>query len=167
MASSIPWRTSLREFGLERGSVCLEITESAVVQDIEATSITLAGLKQAGVQLAIDDFGTGYSVFSHLKALPVDVLKINQEFVTDLGKSPDDLAIVRAIIALAEAFGLQLVAEGVETEAAAMTLLHHGCHRAQGFLLVASSERRRNGGATWRRGGYPSTFPQRHASDGT
>ena len=125
----------LREFDLERGAVCLEITESAVVQDIEATSITLAGLKQAGVQLAIDDFGTGYSVFSHLKALPVDVLKIDRSFVTDLGKSPDDLAIVRAIIALAEAFGLQLVAEGVETEAAAMTLLHHGCHRAQGFLL--------------------------------
>jgi diguanylate cyclase (GGDEF)-like protein len=126
---------TLREFGLERGSVCLEITESAVVQDIETTSITLAGLKQAGVQLAIDDFGTGYSVFSHLKELPVDVLKIDRSFVTDLGKSPDDLAIVRAIIALAEAFGLQLVAEGVETEAAAMTLLHHGCHRAQGFLL--------------------------------
>jgi diguanylate cyclase (GGDEF)-like protein len=126
---------TLREFGLERGSVCLEITESAVVQDIETTSITLAGLKQAGVLLAIDDFGTGYSVFSHLKALPVDLLKIDRSFVTDLGKSPDDLSIVRAIIALAEAFGLQLVAEGVETEAAATTLLNHGCYRAQGFLL--------------------------------
>jgi EAL domain-containing protein (putative c-di-GMP-specific phosphodiesterase class I) len=125
----------LREFGLERGSVCLEITESVVVQDIETTSITLAGLKQAGVQLAIDDFGTGYSVFAHLKALPVDLLKIDRGFVADLGTNPDDLAIVRAIIALAEAFGLQLVAEGVETEAAARTLLHHGCYRAQGFLL--------------------------------
>jgi diguanylate cyclase (GGDEF)-like protein len=127
--------STLREFGLERGSVCLEITESVVVQDIETTSITLAGLKHAGVQLAIDDFGTGYSVFSHLKALPVDVLKIDRGFVADLGANPDDLAIVRAIIALAEAFGLQLVAEGVETEAAAMTLLRHGCYRAQGFLL--------------------------------
>jgi EAL domain-containing protein (putative c-di-GMP-specific phosphodiesterase class I) len=74
-------------------------------------------------------------VFSHLKALPVDVLKIDRGFVADLGANPDDLAIVRAIIALAEAFGLQLVAEGVETEAAAMTLLRHGCYRAQGFLL--------------------------------
>jgi diguanylate cyclase (GGDEF)-like protein len=127
--------STLREFGLERGSVCLEITESVVVQDIETTSITLAGLKQAGVQLAIDDFGTGYSVFAHLKALPVDLLKIDRGFVADLGTNPDDLAIVRAIIALAEAFGLQLVAEGVETEAAARTLLHHGCYRAQGFLL--------------------------------
>jgi diguanylate cyclase (GGDEF)-like protein len=127
--------STLREFDLEPGSVCLEITESVVVQDLETTSITLAGLKRAGVQLAIDDFGTGYSVFSHLKALPVDLLKIDRGFVADLGANPDDLAIVRAIIALAEAFGLQLVAEGVETEAAAVTLLRHGCHRAQGFLL--------------------------------
>jgi diguanylate cyclase (GGDEF)-like protein len=125
----------MSEFGLERGSICLEITESVVVQDIETTSVTLAGLKKAGVQIAIDDFGTGYSVLSHLKDLPVDVLKIDRSFVTELGSNPDDLAIVRAIIALAEAFGLQVVAEGVETEAAAITLLRHGCHRAQGFLL--------------------------------
>jgi EAL domain-containing protein (putative c-di-GMP-specific phosphodiesterase class I) len=123
------------EFGLTGGSVCLEITESVVVQDIETTRITLAGLKKAGVQVAIDDFGTGYSVLSHLKSLPVDTLKIDRGFVRDLGSNPSDLAIVRAIIALAEAFGLQLVAEGVETETAALTLLHHGCHRAQGFLL--------------------------------
>jgi diguanylate cyclase (GGDEF)-like protein len=126
---------TMAEFGLERGSICLEITESVVVQDIETTSVTLAGLKRAGVQIAIDDFGTGYSVLSHLKALPVDVLKIDRSFVTELGRNPDDLAIVRAIIALAEAFGLQLVAEGVETDAAAITLLRHGCRRAQGFLL--------------------------------
>jgi diguanylate cyclase (GGDEF)-like protein len=126
---------TMREFGLEAGSICLEITESVVVQDIETTSITLTELKNAGVQIAIDDFGTGYSVLSHLKSLPVDVLKIDRSFVTDLGSNPDDLAIVRATIALAEAFGLQLVAEGVETEVAAITLLRHGCHRAQGFLL--------------------------------
>lgn len=126
---------TMQEFGLEPGSICLEITESVVVQDIETTSITLGELKKAGVQIAIDDFGTGYSVLSHLKSLPVDVLKIDRSFVTDLGSNPDDLAIVRATIALAEAFGLQLVAEGVETEAAAITLLRHGCHRAQGFLL--------------------------------
>lgn len=123
------------EFGLDGGSVCLEITESVVVQDIETTRITLAGLKAVGVQVAIDDFGTGYSVLSHLKSLPVDTLKIDKGFVRELGENPGDLAIVRAIIALAEAFGLQLVAEGVETEAAALTLLQHGCHRAQGFLL--------------------------------
>jgi diguanylate cyclase (GGDEF)-like protein len=126
---------TMTEFHLEPGSVCLEITETVVVQDIETTRHTLAGLQAAGVQVAIDDFGTGYSVLSLLKELPVDTLKIDRSFVADLGSSPGDLAIVRAIIALAEAFGLQLVAEGVETEAAALTLLRHGCHRAQGFLL--------------------------------
>ena len=123
------------EFALERGSVCLEITESVVVQDMETTSVTLAGLREVGVRVAIDDFGTGFSVLSHLKSLPVDVLKIDRGFVADLGSNPDDLAIVRAVIALADAFELELVAEGVETQAAAMTLLRHGCHRAQGFLL--------------------------------
>lgn len=125
----------ISEFGLDGGSVCLEITESMVVQDIETTRITLAGLKEVGVQVAIDDFGSGYSVLSHLKSLPVDTLKIDRGFVRDLGSNPGDLAIVRAIIALAEAFGLDLVAEGVETEKAALTLLRHGCYRAQGFLL--------------------------------
>ncbi|MEU0497456.1 EAL domain-containing protein [Mycobacterium sp. NPDC006124] len=125
----------MAEFGLDPGSVCLEITESVVVQDMEATSITLAGLRDVGVKVAIDDFGTGFSVLSHLKSLPVDVLKIDRSFVADLGENPDDLAIVRAVIALAEAFELELVAEGVETVVAANTLLHHGCHRAQGFLL--------------------------------
>jgi len=125
----------MSEFDLDRGSVCLEITESVVVQDIETTRITLAGLKAAGVQVAIDDFGTGYSALSQLKSLPVDTLKIDKGFVRELGTDPGDLAIVRAIIALAEAFDLELVAEGVETEAAALTLLRHGCHRAQGFLL--------------------------------
>ena len=123
------------EFGLPAGSVCLEITESIVVQDIEVTRVTLAKLHEAGVQVAIDDFGTGYSVLSLLKSLPVDALKIDKSFVRDLGADPGDLAIVRAIIALAESFDLQVVAEGVETATAATTLLRHGCHRAQGFLL--------------------------------
>jgi EAL domain-containing protein (putative c-di-GMP-specific phosphodiesterase class I) len=131
------------EFGLDGGSVCLEITENVVVQDIETTRITLGGLKEVGVRVAIDDFGTGYSVLSYLKSLPVDTLKIDRGFVRELGSNPGDLAIVRAIIALAEAFDLELVAEGVETEAAALTLLRHGCYRAQGFLLsrpIASDE---------------------------
>jgi diguanylate cyclase (GGDEF)-like protein len=126
---------TIDEFGLDGGSLCLEITESVVVQDIETTRITLNGLKEAGVQIAIDDFGTGYSVLSHLKSLPVDALKIDKSFVRDLGANAGDLAIVRAIIALAEAFNLEVIAEGVETKAAAKTLLEHGCYRAQGFLL--------------------------------
>ena len=126
---------TIEEFGIDGGSVCLEITERAVVHHIETTRKTLGELKEVGVQIAIDDFGTGYAVLSHLKSLPVDMLKIDAGFVRDLGTNAGDLAIVRAIIGLAEAFGLQVVAEGVETPTAALTLMQHGCHRAQGFLL--------------------------------
>jgi diguanylate cyclase (GGDEF)-like protein len=126
---------TLDEFGLDGPAICLEITESVVVQDIESTRDTLEGLKNVGVQIAVDDFGTGYSVLTHLKALPIDTLKIDRSFVRDLGTNPDDLVIVRAIVALADAFDLHVVAEGVETPTAAMTLLDLGCRRAQGFLL--------------------------------
>jgi diguanylate cyclase len=125
--------------------VCLEITERLVVSDVENTQRTLADLKEVGVQIAIDDFGTGYAVLSHLKSLPVDMLKIDAGFVRDSsGTNADDLAIVRAIIGLAGAFDLQLVAEGVETTAAALTLMRHGCYRA-GFLTVAPRRSRRHG----------------------
>ncbi|MDO3635380.1 putative bifunctional diguanylate cyclase/phosphodiesterase [Mycolicibacterium arseniciresistens] len=126
---------TLGHCGLDPANLCLEITESVVVQDIEATRNTLAGLRDVGVKIAIDDFGTGYSVLTHLKSLPVDTVKIDRGFVRDLGSNPHDLAIVRAIMALADAFGLDVVAEGVETEFAAKTLMDLGCWRAQGFLF--------------------------------
>lgn len=125
----------LNEFGLDPSTVCLEITESVVVQDIDATRKTLFGLKDIGVQIAIDDFGTGYSVLTYLKSLPVNSLKIDKGFVQSVDTNPGDLAIVRSTMALADAFGLDVIAEGVETVAAAKTLLSLGCHRAQGFLL--------------------------------
>lgn len=126
---------TLEEFGLNARTVCLEITENVVVRDIDTTHKTLAGLKEVGVKVAIDDFGTGYSALTYLKSLPVDTLKIDKEFVLDLGADAADLAILRQVIALADAFGLDVVAEGVETKAAARALLDLGCHRAQGFLL--------------------------------
>jgi diguanylate cyclase (GGDEF)-like protein len=126
---------TLDEFGLDGPAVCLEITESVVVQDIEFTRHTLEGLKNVGVQIAVDDFGTGYSVLTHLKSLPIDTLKIDRSFVRDLGTNESDLSIVRAILALADAFDLHVVAEGVETPTAAKTLLDLGCRRAQGFLF--------------------------------
>ena len=126
---------TLDAFGLDASAVCLEITESVVVQDIDATRKTLAGLKDIGVQIAIDDFGTGYSALTYLKSLPVDELKIDRGFVRDLGTDAGDLAIVRSIMSLAEAFGLDVIAEGVETAAAARALLALDCYRAQGFLL--------------------------------
>ncbi len=127
--------TNLDEFGIDAAALCLEITENVVVQDIDATQKTLAELKALGVQIAIDDFGTGYSALTYLKTLPVDILKIDKGFVRYLGTDSGDLAIVQSIMALAQAFGLDVVAEGIETPAAARILLDLGCIRAQGFLL--------------------------------
>jgi diguanylate cyclase len=127
--------TTLDEFGLDSSALCLEITESVVVQDIDATQKTLTDLKNLGVQIAVDDFGTGYSALTYLKFLPVDTLKVDKSFVRDLGTDSGDLAIVQSIMALAQAFGLDVVAEGIETPVAARILLDLGCHRAQGFLL--------------------------------
>ena len=127
--------TTLDEFAIDPGAVCLEITERVVVQEIDTTRRTLARLKDIGVQIAIDDFGTGYSALTYLKSLPVDILKIDRAFVRDLDTNTRDLAIVQAIVDLAHALGLEVVAEGVETAAAARALLNLGCHRAQGFLL--------------------------------
>jgi diguanylate cyclase (GGDEF)-like protein len=127
----------LDEFGIPGSSVCLEFRESVVVQDFEAASSTLADLNRLGVNLAIDNFGTGYSVLQHLKALPVDTIKIDAEFVSGLGVNPGDGAIVQSIMGLANAFGLEVVADGVESEAAALLLLQYGCHRAQGQLFSA------------------------------
>ena len=128
---------TLDEFALDASTVCLEITEHVVVKDIDTTHKTLAGLKEIGVQVAIDDFGTGYSALTYLKSLPVDALKIDKEFVRDLGTDAaySDLAILKQVVALADAFGLDVIAEGVETAAAARALLDLGCYRAQGFLL--------------------------------
>ncbi|UMB70721.1 putative bifunctional diguanylate cyclase/phosphodiesterase [Mycobacterium paraterrae] len=126
---------NLHEFGLEPGALCLEITEGVVVQDIDATQKTLAELKALGVQIAVDDFGTGYSALTYLKTLPVDILKIDKGFVRDLGTDSGDLAIVQSIMALAHAFQLDVVAEGIETVESARILLELGCTRGQGFLL--------------------------------
>jgi len=126
---------TIDEFGMDDRSLCIEITERAVVHDIDSTARTLMALNDVGVQTSIDDFGTGYAVLSDLKTLPIDTLKIDPRFVRELGTNADDLAIVRAIIGLAEAFDIQLVAEGVETPAAALALMQHGCRRAQGYLF--------------------------------
>jgi diguanylate cyclase (GGDEF)-like protein len=115
--------------------ICFEITEHAVMADVEQAVQVLHDLKALGVSLAIDDFGTGYSSMSQLKRLPVDVLKIDQTFVSGLGTDGGDRAIVDATVRLAEAFGLETVAEGVETEELVDQLLGLGCYRAQGFLL--------------------------------
>jgi diguanylate cyclase (GGDEF)-like protein len=126
---------TLEKFGLDGSSVGLEITESMLIRDLVDTRATLVGLTELGVDIAIDDFGTGYSGMGLLRTLPVGTLKIDRGFVLDLATSADDLAIVRAVIGLARALDLDVVAEGVETQAAAQVLLDEGCSRAQGFLF--------------------------------
>lgn len=125
----------LADHRLDGPLLTLEITEQALVRDTDQALTTLRGLQRIGVRVAIDDFGTGYSSFAQLKSLPVDILKIDRGFVRELGVNTDDLAIVRSIIGLAGSLGLDLVAEGVETEIAASTLVNLGCTHAQGFLF--------------------------------
>jgi diguanylate cyclase (GGDEF)-like protein len=125
----------LRHHGMSGRDLILEVTEHTVVSDDAAALRTLRGLRALGVSVAIDDFGTGYSSLAQLKAFPVSILKIDRGFVRDLGENAGDDAIVRSIIALAESFGLELIAEGVETEAARTVLLEMGCRTAQGYLF--------------------------------
>ncbi|MGX7729923.1 putative bifunctional diguanylate cyclase/phosphodiesterase [Rhodococcus sp. 2H158] len=127
--------STLEEFGLGSSCLCLEITEYVVVSDLERSRKTLRRLERLGVCCAIDDFGTGYSSLAHLKSLPVHTLKIDKAFVLNLQRSESDRVIVESIMGLASAFGLDVVAEGLESVAAAMKLLELGCRRAQGFLL--------------------------------
>lgn len=113
----------------------LEITESAVMVNVAHNIEVLQSLRDLGLQIAIDDFGTAYSSMNYLKRLPVSSLKIDGSFIQDLGQSPADAAIVRAIVAMGQSLGLQVVAEGLETQAQHRLLLASGCVVGQGFLL--------------------------------
>jgi predicted signal transduction protein with EAL and GGDEF domain len=128
-------RSALASSALDPSRLILEITESAVVADPEPAIDVLERLKDLGIRLAIDDFGTGYSSLSHLKRFPVDIVKIDRSFVAGLGSDPDDSVIVGAIVHLANALGLETIAEGVETEQQAEELRRLGCRLAQGYLF--------------------------------
>ncbi len=125
---------TLEETGLPADMLELEITESTVMRQTDATLGMLRRLKDLGVSLAIDDFGTGYSSLAYLKRFPVDKLKIDKSFITDVPGSRDHNAIVTAIIGLAHALSLRVVAEGVETEAQLEFLQGAGCDLIQGYL---------------------------------
>jgi diguanylate cyclase (GGDEF)-like protein/PAS domain S-box-containing protein len=122
--------------GLDPARLCLEITESVVMDDAHAVIDTLRGLKELGVSIAIDDFGTGYSSLSYLRRFPVDVLKVDQSFVDGLGPDPEDSAIVAAVVNLASTLDLQAVAEGVETADQLDALVRLGCDAAQGYWFA-------------------------------
>jgi diguanylate cyclase (GGDEF)-like protein/PAS domain S-box-containing protein len=121
--------------GLPPEALELEITESMAAQDVEATVAGLARLREHGIQVMIDDFGTGYSSLAHLKRLPLDVLKIDRAFVTDVTTDPGSAAIVSTVILLAHALGCEVVAEGVETRAQLEHLRQNGCDFVQGYLF--------------------------------
>jgi len=126
---------ALETAALSPNSLCLEITESVLMDDIDVAVGALKALKAIGVEIAVDDFGTGYSSLAHLRRFPVDVLKIDHSFVAGLGNNPEDAAIVRAILALARTLELGVVAEGVERAEQLHELRTLGCERAQGNLF--------------------------------
>jgi EAL domain-containing protein (putative c-di-GMP-specific phosphodiesterase class I) len=125
----------LDDEGVSTAWLEVEITESAVIDNMATAVESLKQLQQAGVELAIDDFGTGYSSLSHLTSLPLHVLKIDGCFVRDLDVNANNQAIVTAILAMARTAGLRVLAEGVETEAELAWLRHIGCDEVQGYLM--------------------------------
>ena len=126
----------LAETGLAPNQLKLEITESVLMRDLDGTIDRMKALADIGVRLAIDDFGTGYSSLSYLKQFPVGTLKIDRSFVDGLPSDPQALAIVRGILALAEALDLSVTAEGIETSAQQEQLRDLGCDRGQGYLFA-------------------------------
>ena len=126
---------ALRVYGVAPHLLELEITESAAMQDAEATTATLHKLKAIGVRIAIDDFGTGYSSLSYLKRFPIDSLKIDRSFVTELPGNQDDASIAQAVITMGHALRLKIVAEGVENEAQLDFLAGNACDEMQGYFF--------------------------------
>ena len=125
----------LARAGLDPQWLSLELTESAVIENHEFAVQTLTALKGTGVRISIDDFGTGYSSLAYLRRFPVDVLKVDRSFICALEDGAEDQAIVRAIIDLAHALGMEVVAEGVETEGQVERLRRLNCDKGQGYLF--------------------------------
>jgi diguanylate cyclase (GGDEF)-like protein len=126
---------ALRASGLPASRLELEITESVMLQDTDATLATLHQLRDLGVQIAMDDFGTGYSSLSYLRRFPFDRIKIDQSFIRELGKPDDSIAIVRAVVTLGRDLGMAITAEGVETRQQLDRLERVGCTEIQGYLF--------------------------------
>lgn len=121
--------------GIEPSRLKLELTESMLVNDVDDIIGKMSALKERGVSFSLDDFGTGFSSLSYLKRLPLDQLKIDQAFVRDLQTNPNDAAIASTVVSLGQNLGLEVIAEGVETEGQRNFLTTIGCHRFQGYLF--------------------------------
>jgi len=125
----------LRSKAIDPSRIKLELTESMVLEDIDDTIVKMNALRKIGVYISMDDFGTGHSSLSSLRKLPLDQLKIDQSFVRDILRDPDDAVIVRTIIAMAKSLGIEVIAEGVETEAQRAFLEQNDCLLYQGYLF--------------------------------
>jgi EAL domain-containing protein (putative c-di-GMP-specific phosphodiesterase class I) len=125
----------LSETGLHPDSLWLEITESTLMRDVESALSALGALRALGLHLAVDDFGTGYSSMAYLERLPVESLKIDRSFVSELGNRADSTAITTAIVSLAHALRLKTVAEGIEHSEQLVLLRSMGCELGQGYLF--------------------------------
>ncbi|WP_109117011.1 EAL domain-containing protein [Azospirillum sp. TSO22-1] len=132
--TAVDFLATIARHGLPPGLIEIEITEGAVVQDIDHALSVLAGLKAVGIRVAVDDFGTGYSSLSYLKRLPLSTLKIDRSFVAGVPGGREDCGIVSTIIAMADMLDLDVVAEGVERPEQAAFLRHHNCLTVQGWL---------------------------------
>ena len=128
-------RRSIREQGLNPNNIEAEITETMLMQDVEAAHNTVVRLTELGIQLAIDDFGTGYSSLNYLRRFPIDTVKIDRSFVMELPDNKDDMAITKAVIAMAHQLKMAVVAEGVETREQMEFLQSQDCEYAQGYLF--------------------------------
>jgi len=126
----------LRETGVRPSKLKLELTESTILENVENAILKMNQLKQHGINFSMDDFGTGYSSLRYLKLLPLKQLKIDQEFIRDMTDDVNDAVIVQTIIAMTQAMGLEVIAEGVETQAQHDFLKTHGCHNFQGYLFA-------------------------------
>jgi diguanylate cyclase (GGDEF)-like protein/PAS domain S-box-containing protein len=133
---TVSWVERLRTLGLPGNSVAIEITEGLLLETNEAVNGHLNDLRLAGMDVSLDDFGTGYSSLSYLQKLDIDFLKIDQSFVRNLAPDSTDLTLCKAIIAMANALGMQVVAEGVETAEQRDLLRQAGCHFGQGYLFA-------------------------------
>ena len=131
---------SLKSSGLTGDRIALELTESSIVQDPARAMRVFDALKALDATVAMDDFGTGYSSLAYLQRLPIDVLKIDKSFVSGMMVDPDSVAIVRAVLSLAEALGMSTTAEGIETVELATTLATLGCASGQGFYFAKPLE---------------------------
>jgi diguanylate cyclase (GGDEF)-like protein len=133
-------RDVLQRYSVDPTCIELELTERSLMEDTEVVRACLQGLKRIGVRLAIDDFGTGYSCLSYLRRFPIDVLKIDRSFVSDLDTNSDDQAICGMILSIAQRLSLDSVAEGIETEQQLAFLARHGCGFGQGYYFSVPLE---------------------------